>query len=79
MEKIKIIEQYVAEKFNDGDIEFETEKSWKDRPAWIRVVKSNKPMGRFARISLTKKGEVLYSTFGRYFIPYDYTNAEEQR
>jgi len=79
MEKIKIIEQYIAEKFSDGDIEFELEKKWKVRPAWIRVIKSNKPMGRFARISLPKTGEVLYRTFGRYFIPYDYTNAEEQR
>jgi len=79
MENIKITEQYIAEKLSDGDFVFEMEKNWENRPAWIRIIKQNKPMGRFARIQIPKTGEILYRAFGRYFIPYDYTNAEEQR
>jgi len=79
MENIKIIEQYTTEKLSDGDFVFETEKKWDNRPAWIRIIKQNRPMGRFVRIQIPKTGEILYRTFGHYFIPYDYTNAEEQR
>lgn len=78
VKNIKIIEQYTTEELSDGDFVFETEKNWESRPAWIRIIKQNRPIGRFARIQIPKTGEILYRAFGRYFIPYDYTNAEEQ-
>ncbi len=79
MKKIKFIEQYVVEKINDGDFVFELEKNWEIRPAWIRVIKTKKPISRFMRIQIPKTGEILYRAFGCYLIPYDYTNEEERR
>lgn len=76
---IKIIEHYLAKKIKNGDLIFRTERKWEVRPAWIKIIRSSKPLSRFALIDIPKTGNVIYRAFGHYFIPYDYTGSEEKR
>jgi len=79
MENIKITAQYPTMEVKDGDVTYQTEKNWTERPAWIKLVNWKKPTPRFLSVRVPGYGELIYKAFGRYYCPIDYTNDEERR
>lgn len=79
MKDIRITAQYPLVKVNSGDIAYQAEKKWIERPAWIKVTHNIQKPPRFLSIVVPKYGELIYKAFGNYYCPIDYTNDEERR
>lgn len=79
MSDIVLLSVYPRVDVREGDVVFDVEKQWKNRPAWIQLADDAKPLPRFLGVQVPGCGEIIYKAFGRYYYPFDYTNDEERR
>ena len=79
MGSVKLLSKYPRIDIDEYEFNYDVEKNWNLRPAWIRLINFEGTLPRFLSVQVPKFGELIYKSFGTYYFPFDYTNDEERR